>query len=129
MSASGFIAEELAARVGWTLIHSLWQIALIGGLFWMINRSLALKSAKLRYGVGCVAMVAMLVVPVCWLVFWQNPTVLDEVTSRVGSAHNKGLVTSPTTQIDRAIFDLRPGARIDFDVRPEHQSAFVSSLR
>ena len=69
MFASGFFAEELAARVGWTLIHSLWQIALIGGLFWIMNRKLARRSANLRYVVGCVAMVLMLVVPVCWLAF------------------------------------------------------------
>ena len=69
MFASGFTVEELAVRVGSTLIHSLWQIALIGSLFWIVNRALARRSANLRYVVGCVAMLLMLAVPVCWLVF------------------------------------------------------------
>ncbi len=69
MFASGFFAEELAVRIGWTLIHSLWQIALIGGLFWIMNRGLAQRSANLRHVVGCVAMLLMLAVPVCWLAF------------------------------------------------------------
>ena len=32
MSASGF-TEEYGVQVGWTVVHSLWLIALIGGVF------------------------------------------------------------------------------------------------
>ena len=69
MFTSGFIVEELALRVGWALVHSLWQIALIGVLFAVVNRLLSRRSANLRYVAGCATLILMLIVPACWLVF------------------------------------------------------------
>ena len=107
MFASGFFAEELAVRVGWTLIHSLWQIALIGGLFWIMNRKLARRSANLRYVVGCVAMLLMLAVPVCWLAFATStipvirsvdlPSVSSEKLHPVPEREQVGWAVSHTT--------------------------------
>ena len=98
MFASGFITEELAVRVGWTLIHSLWQIALIGGLFWGINRALERQSANLRYVVGCVAMLLMLVVPVWWLVFMTSTTPVG------GAIDSAALSTGEVHPVDRSEF-------------------------
>ena len=98
MFSSGVFAEELAVRVGCTLIHSFWQIALIGGLFWIINRALARRSANLRYVVGCVAMLLMLAVPLCWMLCRQNP-VVDEATSL--TRMSTGLVALEIAGINR----------------------------
>jgi beta-lactamase regulating signal transducer with metallopeptidase domain len=63
------LRHALVETLGWVLVHSLWQIALIGLLFAATNRALAGRSANARYAAGCVALAAMLLVPVgsVWL--------------------------------------------------------------
>ena len=49
---------------GWTLIHFVWQgatvAAIAGGLMWFLR----LRSPEARYGVACIALVAMLAAPI-----------------------------------------------------------------
>lgn len=52
-----------AERTGWTLVHSLWQIAAITGVYALLVLVLRNRSASARYMVGCVAMAAMLALP------------------------------------------------------------------
>ncbi|SPE55684.1 membrane hypothetical protein [Verrucomicrobia bacterium] len=52
----------LACRVGWVLLHSLWQGALIGLAFGLVR--LATHSAKLRYVAGCLALALLVAAPV-----------------------------------------------------------------
>jgi beta-lactamase regulating signal transducer with metallopeptidase domain len=52
----------LLQALGWTLLHSLWQGALIAALLFAIN--LFVKSSNARYVLACVAVVLMLVAPV-----------------------------------------------------------------
>ena len=55
--------DSLIDRVGWTLLHSLWQIALIAALVAVCHRLLIRRSANARYVAGCLALLAMIVVP------------------------------------------------------------------
>ncbi|WP_404308654.1 M56 family metallopeptidase [Neorhodopirellula lusitana] len=50
--------------VGWVLVHSLWQITLIAGVYAVAAFAFRLRSASLRYLTGCIAMTGMLVGPV-----------------------------------------------------------------
>ena len=49
---------------GWTLIHFVWQgaalAAIAGGLMWLLRH----RSPEARYGVACVALIAMLAAPI-----------------------------------------------------------------
>jgi beta-lactamase regulating signal transducer with metallopeptidase domain/protocatechuate 3,4-dioxygenase beta subunit len=47
-------------RLGWTLIHSLWQFVLIGLLLWAALKILEHRSANLRYLAACFALAAMI---------------------------------------------------------------------
>ncbi len=49
-------------RIGWTLLHSLWQFALLAVLLAGVLEVLRRRSANLRYLVGCFALAAMLAV-------------------------------------------------------------------
>jgi beta-lactamase regulating signal transducer with metallopeptidase domain len=52
-----FVASPFAGAIGWTLLHSLWEGALISAL--LATVMLATRSARVRYAAACVAMLAM----------------------------------------------------------------------
>ena len=42
--------------IGWTLLHSIWQIIIIGGIAWLIFRFVSRDNAKTRYGVSILSL-------------------------------------------------------------------------
>lgn len=54
---------HLVDRIGWTLIHSVWQIVLLAYLVALCNRFLFRRSAPGRYVVGCIALLLMIAAP------------------------------------------------------------------
>jgi hypothetical protein len=56
------LSIQLVDRIGWTLLHSVWQVAVIACLFALVN-ALLLRSEKSRYLVGCAGLLAMVVSP------------------------------------------------------------------
>jgi len=50
-------------RVGWTLVHSAWQTAVIAAVYALLSFALPGRSANARYLIGCLALTAMVVVP------------------------------------------------------------------
>ena len=60
-SRAGILEASWAERIGWTLLHSLWQIALIAGVYALVAALLRKRSAQARYLCGCAALLAMLV--------------------------------------------------------------------
>ena len=53
-----FFATPVATAVGWTLLHSLWQGALLATA--LAAAMVVLQSSRMRYAAACVAMLAML---------------------------------------------------------------------
>lgn len=53
------LIAPLVQRLGWTLIHSLWQFAIVAILLSVVLRILRDRSPETRYIAGCVALVAM----------------------------------------------------------------------
>lgn len=53
------LTDDLAWRLGWMLIHSVWQLALIGSLVALVLTMLSRCSANLRYQVACVGLASM----------------------------------------------------------------------
>ena len=58
----------LVDRIGWTLVHSVWQIILVAYLVACCNRFLFRTSANGRYAAGCFALLAMVLAPLA--TFW-----------------------------------------------------------
>lgn len=52
-----FVGSPLAGAIGWTLLHSLWEGALISAILAAVL--LATRSARIRYIAACVAMLAL----------------------------------------------------------------------
>src|SRR4051794_33960095 len=62
------ISESVVERLGWVLVHSLWQFALVALLAGAVTRALRQHSAATRYGVLLVAMAVSLTAPVAtWM--------------------------------------------------------------
>jgi hypothetical protein len=55
-----FLHADWAERAGWSLLHSLWQIALVAAAYAVAAFLLRNRSADSRYVLGCVAILAML---------------------------------------------------------------------
>ena len=73
-----FLQSAWAQNVGWALLHSLWQITLIAALYAVAALTLRKRSASLRYLIGWVAMIAMLVVPVVTFSVLPSPAAPQE---------------------------------------------------
>lgn len=58
------LEHQIIDRVGWALVHSVWQIAVIACLVAVCNRILFGKTANVRYLVACIALLAMTAAPV-----------------------------------------------------------------
>ena len=52
------LSSDLTWRLGWTLLHSIWQILLIWGVTGLLLTLLARQSANARYLVACCGMAA-----------------------------------------------------------------------
>ncbi len=58
-----FVRADWAERMSWTLLHSLWQIALVVAAYAVAAAVLRNRSAGSRYVIGCAALCAMLGLP------------------------------------------------------------------
>ncbi len=56
-----FSAQPWVERLGWTLIHFLWQGALLAAIYAIARRS---RTAQIRYLLACLALTAMTVAPI-----------------------------------------------------------------
>jgi beta-lactamase regulating signal transducer with metallopeptidase domain len=81
-TSPAFFAQPLIARLGWTLLHFLWQGALIAALYAAV-RSLASRwmSPGARYALACVSLILMASAPILTYGFlasgswrWNVPT-------------------------------------------------------
>src|SRR5580658_6123709 len=75
-------AQPLAADLGWTLLHFMWQGALISGLFAAVRGlGAGSNSARARYALACLTLAAMASAPILTYGFlaasdtWQSASV------------------------------------------------------
>ena len=83
-----------ALRLGWALVHSLWQIAAVGVLVAMLLRLLDRRSAHLRYLVACGGLITMLLAPVATYWFVDPPGGAETVTVLAQSSDDGARATT-----------------------------------
>lgn len=82
-------SAAVAERVGWLLVHSVWQFALVALLACLVNRGLRQASAAARHGTLLAAMLLIAALPIAtWLIVPTpnkslGPTSTPVVTARV----------------------------------------------
>ena len=58
------LSQAIVQRIGWTLVHFLWQGAAVAVVLAVVLRILRNSSANLRYVISCTALLLMVVLPV-----------------------------------------------------------------
>ena len=77
----GFLMQSSwADQIGWMLVHSLWQFALVALLAFVVQLALQRRSAIARYRALLAAMFVMVAVPIttCWLLWSADTAVVSE---------------------------------------------------
>ncbi|MFN2500892.1 MAG: M56 family metallopeptidase [Pyrinomonadaceae bacterium] len=64
MNFETLLTSRLVADLGWTLLNSVWQIAVISGLLYAVLHLLRERSANLRYAVSVAALAAASILPI-----------------------------------------------------------------
>lgn len=77
---NALLAHPVFQLLGWTLLHFVWQGALVALAYAGINLSLRRSTANLRYTVACVSMLLMLLLPVATF-FRLNSTANSDALS------------------------------------------------
>lgn len=55
---------EILQRIGWGLLHSIWQIAILAFVYFLIVRTISLRWARVRYCIGYAILLSMLIIPI-----------------------------------------------------------------
>jgi len=58
------MAHTITEALGWTLVHFLWQGTLVAIVLWCALALMARRAVETRYGAACVALLAMVALPV-----------------------------------------------------------------
>ena len=72
MNLETFFISPLIQNLGWTLLHSLWQIAAISLSLFVLLKFSGKATANLRYGLACAALCLALIAPVGTFVWLTN---------------------------------------------------------
>lgn len=94
--------EPLIVNLGWTLIHSLWQGAIIVVLCAGLLRLLRESSAQLRYLIACSALILIALFPIAtiWRLSQPKPiNIFEEATPAVNNSNEHSIKIS-TNNID-----------------------------
>jgi beta-lactamase regulating signal transducer with metallopeptidase domain/5-hydroxyisourate hydrolase-like protein (transthyretin family) len=89
-----FVIPQLANRAGWTLVHFLWQGALIAAITAGVLRLLSRRTAQLRYVVGVSALFIMIATPAATFAFYaQAGSVLRGMMLRIATAMDPAVLS------------------------------------
>lgn len=88
------VSPFLVRALGWTLVHALWQVALIALLYRGLEDLLQRRSARLRHLVGCAALALSLAVPVATLAALATPPAVEGAPAATASGEMPGRVAT-----------------------------------
>ncbi|MGD8689855.1 MAG: M56 family metallopeptidase [Gammaproteobacteria bacterium] len=83
--------------LGWTLVHSLWQFALLGLTHAVLMRAMRNTGAGARYAVSLAALAALVVLPVAtflWLAHGEAAPLIETATATTGISVDGGIAAA-----------------------------------
>jgi TonB family protein len=90
--------QDIANALGWTLVHFVWQGALIFLAYWVLTRLFCKNRINMHYWVGMFFMMICLVVPIYEFISQLNSTttggVLHELRIQVSSIGDNGILST-----------------------------------
>ncbi|MBN1589741.1 MAG: right-handed parallel beta-helix repeat-containing protein [Pirellulales bacterium] len=103
-----FISVELVERLGWTLVHSLWQLTVLCGLAALLLAAMRRRTPQARYVVGCLTLLVMVVLPMMtygWFVAAAPENVVEANLLADGSATEPLLALAPESSEATVVTD------------------------
>jgi beta-lactamase regulating signal transducer with metallopeptidase domain len=98
--------NTLLQNLGWTLVHSTWQLAAVAVALAFVLALLADSSARSRYCAACLALLSMLALPVATFFFINSPDALPLRLQSAGASNVARL-----TRADAAALGSRAEAK------------------
>ncbi|WP_339735239.1 M56 family metallopeptidase [uncultured Gimesia sp.] len=133
---STIFQADWAERVGWTLLHSLWQVTLLAIAYHLVSILLRNRPATVRYFVCCVTLFSMLGFPLStYYLLSQNPIQVstdknDTPTLAKGSndlpvssnlfTHSEDLITDPISPATQSSSTERETDTVSHAVLPTY---------
>ncbi|HAL45778.1 MAG TPA: hypothetical protein DCP47_07685 [Phycisphaerales bacterium] len=100
------ISQEAVQRIGWTLIHFIWQGALIALLLVIVLRLIRKQSSNLRYAVACAAMLFMVAAPAVTFGLLSKEMISTNV--EIGQTHRSAPTMTNIVQIEMPVQSATP---------------------
>ncbi len=100
------VSQPWAHTLGWTLLHFIWQGAVLGLLAWVALALLRGADAKLRYSVACAFLVLMVVAPIATYLLLKQPE--PPPATLVLTAEAQASAATPTALVQRVQTTLDP---------------------
>jgi len=103
------LTQPWAQRLGWTLLHSLWEGALIAALYALVRIALGKDlMSRARYAIACAALLAMAAAPAITYLSIREPATPAVESGAVarfdpGAANSLGAVVTATDAWQRAL--------------------------
>lgn len=92
-----WISEELLKALGWTLVHSLWQLIVVAGILWIVLHLVKKSSPSLKYGLAVSALVFSFLLTLATFAYeWSQSVVTPGFT--LEEAQLFLLASEPTVQ-------------------------------
>ncbi|MGO8698740.1 MAG: M56 family metallopeptidase [Limisphaerales bacterium] len=92
--------HPVVQRLGWTLVHFLWQGAVIAALFSLVQMGQAKRSNNARYWTGCVCLLLMLAAPtVTYLVLGADRMAEKPLSTSRPQLEDRPFATSARTTV------------------------------
>jgi beta-lactamase regulating signal transducer with metallopeptidase domain/peptidoglycan/xylan/chitin deacetylase (PgdA/CDA1 family) len=109
-----FLSQPSFQALGWTLIHFIWQGALVAALFVGIRQMLRGYSADARYAAACAAMLLILILPLATF-FIIRSSFIDAHVDRQTSTSAQVAATPLQQKMDSAHKEVLSPGEIDPD--------------
>lgn len=89
-----WIPDNLLQALGWTLVHSLWQLVLIAGLLWVGLKIAHRSKPAVKYGFAVVALTFSLIISAGTFIYEYNP--VRSSASALSARDFQAILSSPS---------------------------------
>ena len=99
--------------IGWTILHSLWQITLIAVLYWMGKFSLRKANANAQYITGISALIAAFLVPIFTFYYLWSTQAINYIATTLTPITNDNLHPTVPFNVEEVV-SWAPSSFLDY---------------
>ena len=94
---NAWISDKLLHALGWTLVHSIWQLVLVAGVLWIALKLARKSPSALSYGMGVGALlISFFVTAATFIYVWTRPEGVPLLSSEAGILSESSMNSTPS---------------------------------